>query len=417
MSIPLLAMALSAFVMGTAEFVITGLLPDVAVDLGISIPSAGALITGYALAIVVGGPLCTIAGARVSPKAMLLGSMLLFIVGNLVAATAAGYWMLMAGRVLSAFGQASFLGIGSVVAANLVASHLRSRAIAMVFTGITLANVLGTPLGTLLGQNLGWRAIFWVISAVAVLTFVVVAALVPVQPRPRHIGYRAELAMFRRVRVWQTLSIGMLAMGAVFASFSYIAPLLTEVSGFAPSTLTLLLALFGVGLVVGNLLGGWAADRAQLPTFCVALALLTVVMVAFASLARFPVAAAVGLFLIGATGFAVIPAFLSRLINLAGGAGPLAAATGGSAANLGTAFGAYVGGLTINLGLGFTAPSWLGATMAATGFGLALVVWIGHIRSRRRPVDDGVADATLVDSGPAMAQNRMLSSSVQERKF
>jgi DHA1 family inner membrane transport protein len=308
--------------------------------------------------------------------------------------------MLMAGRVLAAFGQASFLGIGSVVAANLVADHLRSRAIAMVFTGITLANVLGTPLGTLLGQNLGWRAIFWVISAVAVLTFVVVAALVPAQPRREHTGYRAELAMFGRLRVWQTLAIGMLAMGAVFASFSYVAPLLTEVSGFAPGALTLLLALFGVGLVAGNLLGGWAADRAQLPTLCGALGSLTVVMVAFASLASVPFAAAAGLLLMGATGFAVIPAFLSRLINLAGGESPLAAATGGSAANLGTAFGAYVGGWTINLGLGFTAPSWLGATMAATGFGLALVVWIGHTRgSAPKAVQLGPRDQVLERMG------------------
>lgn len=396
MSVALLAMALSAFVMGTAEFVITGLLPDVAGDLGISIPSAGALITGYALAIVIGGPLCTIAGARVPRKALLLGSMLLFICGNLVSALAPGYWVLMTGRVLAAFGQASFLGIGSVVAANLVADHRRSQAIAMVFTGITLANVVGSPLGTLLGQTLGWRAIFWTITAVATLSCVVVAALVPTQPRPDYVGYRAEFAMFGRVQVWLTLLIAMLGMGALFSSFSYVAPLLTEVAGFDSSAITLLLGLFGGGLVLGNGIGGWAADRGQLPTMCGALALLAVVMVAFASLASSPLAVIVGLPLMGAAGFALVPALLSRLINMAGGESPLAAATGGSATNLGTAVGASVGGLTINAGLGFTAPTWLGAIMAVCGLGVALVVWNANRTSRG--VTDNHGPMTLVRS-------------------
>ncbi|KGI82642.1 hypothetical protein IL38_04270 [Actinopolyspora erythraea] len=378
MSVALLAMALSAFVMGTAEFVITGLLPNVAGDLNLSIPTAGTLISGYALAVVIGGPACTMAGARVPRKPLLLAAMLLFVVGNLVSAVAPAYWVLMVGRVLAAFGQASFLGIGTVVAANLVADHLRSRAIAMVFSGITLANVAGAPLGTLLGQNLGWRTIFWIISLAAVISLLGVAASVPPQPSPGHIGFRAELAMFGRKQVWLTLAIGMFAMGAVFASFSYIAPLLTEVTELSSAAITPMLALFGVGLVAGNLLGGWAADRAQLPTLGGALGLLTVVMLVFAALSHQPVAVAIGLVLTGAAGFAVIPAFLARLINLAGGESPLSAATGGSASNMGIAAGAYLGGLTIQAGFGYVAPTWLGAVLAALGLGAVLAVVVSR---------------------------------------
>ncbi|GAB3274503.1 MFS transporter [Parasphingorhabdus pacifica] len=395
MSVALLAMALSAFVMGTAEFVITGLLPEVAADLMISIPAAGVLISGYALAIVVGGPLCTVGGSRVPRKTLLLLSVALFVAGNLVCALAPGYWILMIGRVLAAFGQASFLGIGSVVAANLVAPTKRSRAIAMVFTGITVANVVGSPLGTLIGQNLGWRVTFWLITGVAVLSFAGLAALVPAQPPPVATGVRRELAVFGGLRVWLTLAICMFAMGAVFSTFSYVAPLLTEVTGIASNGITLVLALFGLGLVAGNLIGGWCADRAVLPTFYGALALLTVFLVGFALLAPFVVPAVVLLVLIGAAGFAVVPAFMSRLIGLAGGESPFAGAAGGSASNSGIAVGAYAGGLVITAGFGYAAPAWLGAGLAFTGLLVALLLGALEARGRRGALGEHVTAATV----------------------
>ncbi|ONI82909.1 MFS transporter [Actinosynnema sp. ALI-1.44] len=383
MSLALVAMALSAFVMGTAEFVITGLLPEVAVGLEVSIPTAGLLISGYALAVVIGGPLCIAAGTRLPHRAMLLMSMGLFVLGNLVCAVAPGYAVLMAGRVLAAFGQAAFLGIGSVVAANLVEPRLRSRAIAMVFTGITVANVFGSPLGTLVGQNLGWRATFWIITAIALATTGAVAALVPAQPKPTGGGLRGELAVFGLPQVWLTLAITTLGMGALFASFSYVAPLLTQVTGYSSGALTLLLALYGVGLVAGNLLGGWFADRAQLATLFGGLAALTVVLTAFAAFADAKIPATILLVLMGAAGFALVPAFMTRLIDKADGAPTLAAAAGGSAANLGTSIGAYAGGLTISAGMGYTAPTVLGAVMAALGLGVA--VFAAAVERRKQP--------------------------------
>ena len=373
MSAPLLAMAISAFVMGTAEFVITGLLPRVAGDLEVSLPTAGTLISGYALAIVVGGPVCTLAGNRLPRKALLLTAIGLFVIGNLVSALAPGYWTLLAGRVLAALGQATFLGVGSVVAANLVPARLRSRAIALVFTGLTLATVLGTPLGTVLGQQLGWRAVFWLITAIALGSLCAVAALVPSQPRSARVNARAELATFTRPGVWAILGTAMLGIGGLFASFSYIAPLLDNVSGLPHAALSPLLGLFGIGLVVGNLLGGWAADRSPVATIVVALAAQVVAMATLAGFAHHPVIATVALMATGAAAFAIVPAFLSRLINQAGGESALAAAAGGSATNLGTAIGSYFGGLVLTTGLGYTAPTWLGATMAAIGLSFILV--------------------------------------------
>ncbi len=374
MSIALLAMAISAFVMGTAEFVITGLLPQVAGDLEVSLPTAGTLISGYALAIVVGGPACTLAGNRVPRKALLLAAIALFVLGNLLSAVAAGYWTLMGGRVLAALGQATFLGVGSVVAANLVPEHRRSRAIALVFTGLTLATVLGTPLGTLLGQHLGWRAVFWLITAVALASLTAVAALVPSQPHSRPLHVRTELATFTKPTVWVILGIAMLGIGGLFASFSYIAPLLTEVTGLPDTALSPLLGMFGVGLVAGNLAGGWAADRYPTATIATALAAQSVAMTTLAVFAHQPVIATIALMATGAAGFAIVPAFLSRLIDHAGGESPLAAAAGGSATNLGTATGSYLGGLTLTAGLDYTAPTWLGTAMALLAL-TVLLLW------------------------------------------
>lgn len=376
-------MAVSGFVMGTAEFIITGLLPQVATDLGISIPTAGLLISGYALAIVVGGPTCTLAGTRVPRKTLLLTAIAVFVLGTLTSALAPGYGILMTGRILAALGQATFLGVGSAVAADLVPDHLRSRAVAMVFTGITLATVIGTPLGTLLGQHLGWRVVFWLITAAAVTSLATVAALVPTQPRSGQIAMRAELATFTQPVVWVTLGIATLGIGGLFASFSYIAPLLTRVTGLSEAALSPLLALFGIGLVVGNLVGGWAADRSRTATLAGALLIQVVAMTTLATLAHHTLATSVGLFAMGAAGFAIVPAFLSRLLDLAGRESPLATAVGGSATNLGTAAGSYLGGLTLTTGLGYTAPTWLGTAMAALA--LALTVPALHrARTRRR---------------------------------
>jgi len=370
MPLALFALMVSAFGIGTTEFVVSGLLPEIGDEMGVSLSTAGLLISGYALGVVVGGPIATAAGTRLPRKNMLVILMLLFIAGNVIAAAATGYGVLMLGRIVSAVCHGAFFGVAAVVAADLVDESKRSRAIAMVFTGLTMANVVGSPLGTWIGQGFGWRATFIMITAIGFVSLLGIITLVPKQPRPTETSLRRELAEFRRLQVWLAVAIAGLSIGALFAAYSYVAPLMTEVAGFASGSLMLLLVLFGVGLVIGNLLGGRFADRAQIPTLLVTTALLAVVLVVFTFTAHYKIPAAITLMLVGGAGFATVPAFMTRAIDKAKGAPTLASAVASSGANLGISIGAFAGGLTIDAGLGYTSPIWVGAIMAV----LALVV-------------------------------------------
>ncbi|WP_232665520.1 MFS transporter [Pseudonocardia sp. TRM90224] len=377
----LVALSASAFVMGTAEFVIAGLLPSVAIDLGVSIPAAGLLISGYALAIVIGGPIFVAAGTRTPRRALLLTAAVVFVIGNLVAALASNYPALMVGRVLGALGQGAFLPIASVVAAELVAPERRARAIAIVFAGGTTANIVGTPLGTLLGQQLGWRSTFWVLAALAAVSLVIVSRAVPALPPPPVAAtLRAELAAFGRVQVWLTLAIGLAGFGGLFAMFTYVTPLLISVAGFPDAAIAPLLALFGVGLLAGNVIGGRLGSRAQLGSLGGSLAVLAAGLAVLAAGASNPVVAVVALAVVGAAAFAIVAPFMTRLIDQAAGAPSLAAAAGGSAVNLGAALGAYAGGLSITSGLGFAGPSAVGACVAAAGLVVVAAARRQHAR-------------------------------------
>ncbi|MGW2546918.1 MFS transporter, partial [Kitasatospora sp. NPDC001574] len=373
MPLALLALAISAFGIGTTEFVIMGLLPEVAGDFSVSIPTAGLLISGYALGVVVGGPLLTVLGTRVPRKGMLLMLTGLFIVGNLVSAMAPAFGLLMAGRILAAFAHGAFFGIGSVVAADLVAPHKRAGAIALMFTGLTAANVLGVPMGTLLGQHFGWRSTFYVVAALGVIGFAGIAALVPVQSRPEGARLGAELAVFRTPQIWLALTMTVLGWGGIFAMFTYITPMMTELAGFSPSGVTWLLFLFGVGLFVGNLLGGWFADRALMRSLYVILAVLTVLLFAFTFAAQSRVGAIVAIPLIGVFGFATVAPLQKRVMDQAAGAPTLASAANIAAFNLGNALAAWLGGLVISAGLGYQAPNWVGGLMAAAALGVAVL--------------------------------------------
>ncbi|WP_159941191.1 MULTISPECIES: MFS transporter [unclassified Nocardiopsis] len=372
MPLAVLALMVASFGIGTTEFVIMGLLPEVADDMSVSLTRAGLLISGYALGVVFGGPLFTAAATRMPRKRMLLILMVLFIVGNALSAVAPAYWVLMAGRIMAAICHGAFLGIGSVVAADMVARDKRSRAISLVFTGLTVANVFGAPMGTWIGQAFDWRATFWAIAAIGVISLVGLIALLPVQPNDGSVRLRDELAVFGRGQLWMALAIAGLSIGSLFAAFSYVAPLMTEVAGFSSGMLTPLLMLFGVGLVVGNLLGGRYADRAQVATLLSAQALLFAVLVLFALTAQFAAAAVVLLMLLGGAGFATVPGFVTRVIDKAKGATTLAAAVVSSAANAGIAVGSYLAGTTIDAGYGYTAPLAVGALMAAAAFCVTL---------------------------------------------
>ncbi|RSD10688.1 MFS transporter [Amycolatopsis eburnea] len=388
----LLALAISAFGIGTTEFVIMGLLPEVAADFGVSIPSAGLLISGYALGVVVGAPVLTALASRVPRKTVLVALMGLFIAGNVLSALAPSYGLLMTGRVVAALSHGAFFGVGSVVAASLVAPAKQASAIALMFTGLTVANVLGVPAGTALGQAFGWRSTFWVVSALGVAGAVGILALVPHQEPAPGAGLRGELAVFRRPQVWLALIMTALGFAGVFASFTYIAPMMTEVAGFSSGAVTWLLVLFGGGLFAGNLLGGRAADRKLMPSLYVILAALAVVLVAFVFTAHAKVPAAITIALFGAAGFATVPPLQARVMAKAEGAPALASAANIAAFNLGNAGGAWLGGQAIGAGLGYTAPNWIGAALAAAGLAVALV---SGLLDRRTPASFEAGERVL----------------------
>ncbi|MCO1579771.1 MFS transporter [Crossiella sp. SN42] len=396
MPIALLALAISAFAIGTTEFVIMGLLPEVAADFGVSIPAAGLLISGYALGVVVGGPLLTALGGRLPRKTILVSLMGLFIAGNMFSALAETYGLLMTGRVVAALAHGAFFGVGSVVAADLVAPERRASALAMMFTGLTMANVLGVPLGTALGQQLGWRSTFWAVTALGVLGLVGVIALVPRTKAAPGGGLRQELAVFRIPQVWLALAMTALGFGGVFASFTYIAPMMTQVAGFAPGTVTWLLVLFGVGLFVGNLLGGRAADRALMPSLYLFLAVLAAVLFTFTFTAHSQLGSVLTIALFGIAGFATVAPLQMRVLTKAAGAPALASAANVAAFNLGNAGGAWLGGLAIDHGLGYTAPNWIGGTLTVAGLAVALFSgWLDRGRRATISTEGATPEAAL----------------------
>lgn len=391
MPLALLALAIGGFGIGLTEFVIAGLLPEVATDFGVDEATAGWLISGYALSVAVGAVGLTAAVTRFNRKHVLTALMVLFIAGNLVSALASTYEVMLLGRILAALTHGAFFGIGSVVAANLVAPEKRAGAIALMFAGLTSANVLGVPLGTLLGQQLGWRSTFWAITVIGVVALVGMAALVPSQPVDRDgAGLRGELGAFRSGQVWASLTVTTLGFGGMFGAFTYIAYTLTEVSGFASASVPWLLVLFGGGLFAGNWLGGRAADRCVSRTLVVVLAGLTVVLAAFASAAGSQPLTLVALVLMGGFGFATVPGLQMRIMHHAGTAPTLASGSNIAAFNVGNALGAWLGGLTITAGLGYTSPLWIGAIMSAA----ALLVLVAADRAgavRRVRVPEAVA--------------------------
>ncbi|MFE7764358.1 MFS transporter [Streptomyces sp. NPDC057438] len=373
MSLALLALATGAFGIGTTEFVIMGVLPEVAGEFGVSIPAAGFLVTGYALGVVFGAPFMTALGTRVSRKRMLMLLMGLFIVGNLLSTFAPTFSVMLLGRVVASLAHGAFFGIGSVVAAELVAPDRKAAAIAMMFSGLTVANVVGVPLGTLIGQCLGWRITFAGVAALGAAGLVGIARLVPDLPKPQDVRLRDELAAFRNIQVLLAMAMTVLGFGGVFAAITYIAPMMTHVAGFADSSVTWLLVLFGLGMVGGNLVGGTYADRALMPMLYVSLGALAVVLALFSFTAHDKIAASVTVTLVGALGFATVPPLQKRVLDQAHGAPTLASAVNIGAFNLGNALAAWLGGLVIDAGLGYTAPNWVGAALAGSALVLAFV--------------------------------------------
>ena len=371
--LPLLALALASFGIGTTEFVIMGLLPDVAGDLGVTIPQAGLLVTGYALSVAFGSPFLAVATARMDRRKALLVLIGIFILGNLLCALAPNYALLMAARIVTALCHGAFFGLGAVVAATLVPEQKKAQAIAMMFAGLTLANVLGVPFGTALGEAVGWRNTFW---AVVVIGFAAAFALYAWLPRnmptPR-MQLIHEARALGSTQVILAMLISVVVSASLFGVFTYITPILENVTLISPHEVTLMLLLFGIGLTAGNFLGGWLGDWKLMPSVIGILALLIPVLSLFTLTSASLVPAAVTIFCWGLLAFALISPLQMRVVNEAAQAPNLASTLNQGAFNLGNAAGAWIGGLALTNGLAYRELPWIGVALAAVAFTLSFL--------------------------------------------
>ena len=373
MRLPLLALAVSAFAIGTTEFVVMGLLPQMAQDLDVSIPSAGMLVSGYALGVVFGGPLLAMATARLPRKAVLLVLMGVFVLGNLLCALAPDYPTLMVARVVAALAHGSFFGAGAVVAGHLAPPGKRAQAIALMFTGLTVANILGVPAGTWLGQALGWRATFWAVVALGALALIAIARCVPAlrDLTPPRLG--RELRVLSEPQVLLALGMTVFGFGGVFAVFTYIVPILTDEAGVASHSVGAVLVLFGLGATLGTLLGGRLADWKLMRALMIALSALCVFFLLFAATMHLKPFAIAGVFLIGFIGFIGGPGLQARSVQQAKDAPLLASTLNQSAFNLGNAGGAWIGATLLANGAAYPVLGVAAAAVTAVGLGLTVL--------------------------------------------
>jgi DHA1 family inner membrane transport protein len=383
MPLALYALTAGSFGIGCAEFVIMGLLLQVAADLHVSIAAAGMLVSGYALGVFVGAPVLTLLTRRMPRKAVLMALMVIYTVGNAACALAPDYTTLMAARVLTSLTHGTFFGVGAVVATGLVPNERRASAISIMFSGLTLATLLGMPAGAWLGLHLGWRSTFWAMTLVGVASLLIIAALVP---RSRDdsapVALRDELKTVARPQVLLGLLMTMLGFAGVFVVITYLQPLLTRVTGFGESAVSPILLLFGGGMVVGNLLGGRLADRKPTPALLATLAALALVLGAMTFMLRSPVAMVVFVALLGVAAFATVSPLQLRVLRHAKGAGEnLASSFNIAAFNLGNAMGAWLGGVVIDHGPGLGAVTWTAALVTVAG--LAVALWSVRLESRR----------------------------------
>lgn len=376
MPLALLALAVGAFAIGTTEFVIMGLLPEVAADLGVPVPSAGNLISAYALGVVVGAPLLTALSTRLPRKSVLLVFMGVFLLGNLATVLAPSFGAVFASRVLAGLPHGAYLGVGSLVAAHIAGPGRRATGVSRMFLGLTVANIVGVPAGTFLGQAMGWRAAFLVVAAIALLAVLGVAAFVPHQPAAAGTGLRHEMRELGRSQVVLGLVTAVFGFAGVFAVYSYVSPMMTQLAGMSASGVPLVLALFGTGMTLGSLIVGPLADRALRPTIYGSLAALAVVLVVFTATVHHPWTAALTVVVLGAVGFGVSTPLQVLVMNKASRAPTLAAASNHSAFNMANAGGAWLGGIGISAGLGYTSPAAIGAVLAAVGLGIAVVAGV-----------------------------------------
>lgn len=382
MPLPLIILALSAFAIGTTEFVIMGLLPEVSTDLHVSITAAGWLVTGYALGVAIGAPFMAVATAKLPKRKALIMLMSIFVIGNLLCALASDYELLMIARVITALCHGAFFGIGSIVAASLVPPNKKAQAVALMFTGLTLANVLGVPLGTALGQAAGWHATFWAVTALGIASLAGLIIVLPKDQKENATSLRSEIAALSVGRLWLALLTTVFFSGSMFALFTYIAPLLRDVTGVTPQGVTWTLLLIGVGLTIGNLIGGKLADKHLERTLGGTFIAIAVTSVVFSLTSPFLVAAEITLFIWAAATFAAVSGLQVNVVQFGKKAPNLVSTLNISAFNTGNALGAFVGGVVIDAGLNLRWVPITGAVLAL----LALMTTVLTYNGYRRPV-------------------------------
>src|SRR6476469_6368132 len=383
--VAVVALAIGGFAIGTTEFVTMGVLPDIADGVGVDIPTAGHVISAYALGVVVGAPVIAALSARLPRRALLVGLMAAFLVGNGLTALAPGYPTLLAARFLSGLPHGAYFGVASLVAASLVGPHLRGRAVSSVMLGLSAAMLTGVPAATWLGQHFGWRSAYWTVAVLAGSTMLAVLAVVPSSPGRSEATVRGELGALRRPQVLLTLLVGIVGFGGMFALYSYIAPVVTDVAGLSRGTVPIVLLVYGAGGVVGTTLGGRLADVALFRSLVGTISILAVLLAGVVLTAMVPAALFAGVFLVSVFASALAILLQMRLMETAGEAQMLGAALNHSALNLANALGAWLGGLVIAAGLGYRAPSVVGAGLAAAGLVPLAVSAVLRSRGRRVP--------------------------------
>ncbi|MFK0382766.1 MFS transporter [Agrobacterium sp. NPDC090273] len=379
MPLALLALAVGAFGIGLTEFVVAGILPQIAQEFGVDIPTAGLMATTYALGVFVGAPVLTVLGAKVPRKTMLIGLAVIFTLGNVITAIAPTLSIALTGRIITSFNHGAFFGIGSIIAASLVAPDRQARAIAFMFSGLTMANLVGVPAATWLAQVYDWRLVFWLSAAIGVVTIVSVALLVPQIKAGKAIALRRELRAFTDPQVLLAMGITVFGPAAFFTSITYIAPMMIEEGGFSEAGVARLMVLFGLGLAVGNWVGGRFADRSLFGTLFVTLAAQAAILMVFWAGVENAVVASASVFLMAAFGFATVSPIQKLVMDRANAAGAptIAASVNIGMFNLGNALGAWAGGATIAAGFGLASPNWAGAILSLIALALAFIARLG----------------------------------------
>ncbi|KQQ81638.1 MFS transporter [Arthrobacter sp. Leaf137] len=383
LALAILSLAMGGVGIGVTEFTMMGLLKEVEQGLAISTPEAGHLISAYALGVVVGAPLLAAVGARLPRKQLALGLLLFFTVANLASFVAPDYGTMLVSRFAAGLPHGAFFGVAAVIAASLVPPTRRGWAISMVMAGLSISNVVGVPFATWLGQTYGWRLLFVLVGFIGLLTLAMVWRFVPFQAAHPDASIRRELGALKRLQVWLAILIGVVGFGGFFATYTYIAHTMTVVAGIPSSLIPLVVALYGLGMVAGNLVGGRLADKSVMGTLYKVLPVIAVALVVYAVAVHWPWSALLMVFVVGASGSMLIPALQTRLLDASPDAPSLASSLNHAALNVANALGAFLGGLVIALGWGYVAPALVGAVLAVLGFGVAV---LSGVLERRKPL-------------------------------